>query len=61
MLSNYINAIEDGAIIAPDIEFMHNEHKYASVDSVYGRGHLPDSICAGALAWSKRKRVRIVG
>lgn len=61
MLSNYINAIEDGAIVAPDIEFMHNEHKYASVDDVYGRGHLPDTICAGALAWSRRKRVRIVG
>ncbi len=51
LLSNYINAIESGDIVAPDIEFMRNEHKYASVDDVYGRGHLPDSVCAGALAW----------
>ncbi len=56
MLSNYINAVEDGAIVSPDIEFMHNEHKYASVDDVYGKGHLPDSICAGALAWRGAKR-----
>ncbi len=61
MLSNYISAVEDGAIVAPEIEFMLNEHKFASVDDVYGRGHLPDTICAGALAWSRRKRVRIVG
>jgi hypothetical protein len=27
------------------------EHKYASVDDVYGSGHLPDSIAAMALAW----------
>jgi hypothetical protein len=60
LLSNYISAIEDDGIEAPDIEFMRNEHKLASVDDVYGRGHLPDSICAGALAWSKRRRVRLV-
>lgn len=51
LLSNYIKAIENGEYVAPMIEFMYNEHKYASVDDVYGRGHLPDSIAAGALAW----------
>jgi len=56
LLSNYINAIENNAIVAPMIEFMYNEHKYCSVDDCYGRGHLPDSICAGALAWSKRRK-----
>lgn len=51
LLSNYIAAIERGEIEAPMIDFMYNEHKYASVDDVYGSGHLPDSIAAMALAW----------
>ena len=56
LLSNYIAAIERGEIESPDIEFMRDEHKYASVDDVYGSGHLPDSIAAMALAWSARQR-----
>lgn len=51
LLSNYIAAVERGEVEAPMIEFMYNEHKYASVDDVYGSGHLPDSIAAMALAW----------
>ena len=50
MLSNYISAIERGEIVSPMIDFIHGEHLYASVDDVYGSGHLPDSIAAGALA-----------
>lgn len=58
LLSNYIGAIERGEVIAPMVKFMHGEHKYASVEDVYGGGtkaHLPDSIAAGALAWQSRK------
>jgi len=51
LLSNYISAIERGEIESPMIEFMHGEHRYASVDDVYGSGHLPDSIAAMALAY----------
>jgi hypothetical protein len=51
MLSSYIVAIENGEIISPYIRHMEQEHRYASVDDVYGRGHLPDTIAAGALAW----------
>jgi len=51
LLTNYIAAIENSEVEAPMIEFMYNEHKYASVDDVYGSGHLPDSIAAMALAW----------
>ena len=61
MISEYIAAIERGEISAPMIDFMHREHKYASVDDVYGSGHLPDSIAAGALAYSARRRGVIVG
>ena len=56
LLSEYIAAIERDEIVAPMIDFMHGEHKYASVDDVYGRGHLPDSIAAGALAYRGRAK-----
>ena len=51
LLTEYIAAIERGEIESPYIEFMADEHKYASTDDVYGAGHLPDTIAAGALAW----------
>ena len=51
LLSNYISAVERGEIISPFIHFMETEHRLASVDDVYGSGHLPDSISAMALAY----------
>jgi hypothetical protein len=54
LLSNYISGIERGEIESPVIKFMQGEHRYASVDDVYGSGksaHLPDTIAAGALAY----------
>lgn len=56
LLNNYITAIEQGEILSPYIEYMHSEHLYASVDDVYGSGHLPDSISAGALAYRAADR-----
>lgn len=50
LLSDYIKAIENGELEAPRIEHPYGEHKYATLADVYGAGHLPDSICAGALA-----------
>lgn len=52
LLTNYIAAMEDGAFVAPNIEYMRNEHLYASTDDLYGSGHLPDSISAAALAFA---------
>jgi hypothetical protein len=51
LFSNYIAAIEAGGIIAPEIEFLRKEHEYAAVKDLYGGGHPPDSIVAGALAY----------
>jgi len=51
MLSECISAIENEVIISPDISYFKNELKYASVDDVYGSGHLPDSLSALALAY----------
>ena len=56
MLSEYISAIERGEIVAPMIDFMHDNHKFASVDDVYKQGHLPDDIAAGALAYYAKGR-----
>jgi hypothetical protein len=60
MLSEYIAAIETCKIEYPRIEFAYNEHRYAVNNDIYGTGHLPDSICAGALAWSMRNQHSVV-
>lgn len=49
ILSNAIGIIEREEIISPVIEFMKTELKFASVDDVYGSGHLPDCLSALAL------------
>jgi hypothetical protein len=60
LFSEYISAIERGAIVAPDIRFMHDEHRFATVDNVFGGGHPPDSFVAGPLASVASKRSRWV-
>jgi len=50
LISNYIAAIERDEIEAPFIKWAEKEHRLASVDDIYGSGHLPDTIAAGALA-----------
>ena len=55
LLSDYVKAIENGELEAPRIDHTYGEHKYATIGDLYGSGHLPDSICAGALAlWAYR-------
>lgn len=49
-VSEYIRDLEAGEWRWPMIELAYNEHRYASQDDVYGAGHLPDTMCAGALA-----------
>ena len=61
LLSNYISAIERDEIEAPFIKWAEKEHRLASVDDVYGSGHLPDTIAAGALAYGNRRRGVFVG
>lgn len=62
MLSEYVSAVESGKLVAPKIESAYTEHKYCSLEDLYGRGkdtHLPDTVCAFALAWHKRNhRIR---
>lgn len=49
VLSEYIVAVEDDEFVAPYIESVYNEHMYCTIDDLFGSGHLPDSVCAGAL------------
>jgi hypothetical protein len=51
LLTRYLVAVEGGKIEAPRIEHPYCEHRFATVDDVFGNGHLPDSVCAMALAW----------
>jgi hypothetical protein len=59
MLSEWVSAVESNKVVAPKIESAYTEHKYCSLEDLYARGkefHLPDTVCAFALAWHKRNR-----
>lgn len=54
MLSEYVNAVEQGKVRSSRIESAYKATLYASVDDLYSRAkefHLPDEVCADALAW----------
>ena len=62
LFTDYILSIEKGEIECPFITFMESEHKYCTVGDLYGSGHPPDTIVAGAMAYkaSKENGVRIL-
>jgi hypothetical protein len=54
MLTEYVNAVEKGQMIAPRIKTAHLAHKYCQVGDLYKSGqeyHLPDEVCSFALAF----------
>lgn len=55
MFSDYIGAIENDEVRSPRIDYAYDEHRYVTVDDLYGRGHPPDSFVAGSLAWKVRR------
>lgn len=60
LLTEYIHGIEHGEIVYPDdgsraSQIAKKEHKFATFDDLFGAGHLPDSIAAGALAYRAAK------
>lgn len=55
IFSEYISAIEGGHLLSPRIKWVYDEHKYVTLDDLFGSGHPPDSFVAGALAWSMRR------
>lgn len=65
MITNYVNAVERHEVSAPRLQWVYEEHKFATPDDLYNgsaSSHLPDSVAAGTLAWSLRntwKRIAI--
>ncbi len=57
ILNDYIVGIEDGSLLGPRVDSAWSDHRYVTVDDLWGSGHLPDSFVAGALAWHCRSRV----
>jgi len=51
IFSEYVKALERHEIKCPDIEYMKDEHSYATTGDFYGTGHPPDTIVAMALAY----------
>ena len=58
MLTEYIAAVERGDYKSPFIRHAYTEHKYATMDAIYGSDHLPDTVCANALAHRATRRAR---
>ena len=56
IISEYVSAIEQRKLTGPFIDFAHGEHKYATLSDLYGKGHTPDTVIAGSLAWYLRNR-----
>ena len=57
MITNYISGIEQKLLKAPRLLSVYDDHRFATPDDLYNgsaSSHLPDSIAAGALAWSLR-------
>jgi hypothetical protein len=57
MITNYVSAIEQKLLKAPRLQWPYDEHRFVTPDNLYNgstSAHLPDSIAAGALAWSLR-------
>lgn len=50
----YINALEHGYIKYPRIQYAYEEHKFCTWDMLFGNGHPPDTVVAGAMAWRAR-------
>lgn len=62
LYTEYVAAIEHDDIRYPRITYAYTEHLYVTPEDLFtSKGHVPDSVVAGALAWSmRRKRVGLV-
>lgn len=61
LFSEYIAAIEHDDLRFPRIEYAYGEHRYVTVDDLYGKGHAPDTVVSAALAWKLRRNRGAVG
>jgi hypothetical protein len=61
LITGYVRALETRALLLPRIDTLVSEHTQATWDDLWGRGHLPDSLAACAMAWYGAERMRGVG
>jgi hypothetical protein len=54
MFSEYIAAIEGQKIHYPRLEVVYNQHKFCVNEDLFGKGHPPDSVVSGSIAWAAR-------
>lgn len=55
IISEYTRAIEQRRVMLPPIDELLRDHRTCSWDDLWGSGHLPDGVCAMALAvWGAR-------
>jgi hypothetical protein len=57
LFSDYIAAVENGLVKYPRIKLAYDEHRYCTMDNLFGKGHPPDSVVAGAIAWAQRGKI----
>lgn len=63
LYSEYVAAVEQWQVVYPMIRFCYDEHRYCRDEDLYGsskQGHTPDSVVAGALAWTRRGKKIVV-
>ena len=58
---SYIAALERHELKMPRLEPFYREHKYCSVDALFGNGHPPDTVVACALAYHAFRTGRAPG
>ena len=51
LFSDYILAIEHAEIVSPFISYFETAHRTCSRDDLFGNGHPPDEVVAGAMAY----------
>lgn len=49
LFNDYIVAVEDGTWVSPRIKYAYDEHRFTVQDDLWGTGHPPDSVVAGAM------------
>ena len=55
--TEYVSAIEHDEIRYPRIDYAYKEHLYVTPEALFtGKEHAPDTVVAGALAWTGRHR-----
>jgi hypothetical protein len=59
MVTEVVNAVENGDLLAPRIKSMYDEFRFVTPADLYNVGstaHLPDTLSSTALAWVARNR-----